>query len=51
METKEQLSQLYGQLQQEKDHSKYLELQHGQYRDASARQFEQFLNETEDSFS
>ncbi|XP_060580198.1 coiled-coil domain-containing protein 150-like isoform X3 [Ruditapes philippinarum] len=50
-ETKEQLSQLYSQLQQEKDHSKYLEMKHHKYRDASARQFENLLHETEDSYS
>lgn len=51
LETKEQLSQLYSQLQQEKDHAKYLEMKHEQYKDATARQFEHLLNETEDSFS
>ncbi|KAL4221302.1 hypothetical protein ACF0H5_019565 [Mactra antiquata] len=50
-ETKEQLNQLYSQLQQEKDHSKFVEIKHQRYKDASARQFEQFLHETEDSFS
>ena len=51
IETKEQLNQLYSQLQQEKSHSKYLEMQHQRYRDASARQFENLLHETEDSYS
>lgn len=50
-ETKEQLNQLYSQLQNEKDHSKFVEMKHERYKDASARQFENLLHETEDSFS
>ncbi|XP_053379016.1 coiled-coil domain-containing protein 150-like isoform X2 [Mercenaria mercenaria] len=50
-ETKEQLNQLYSQLQQEKDHSKYLEMKHQRYRDSSARQFENLLHEKDDSYS
>ena len=42
-ETKQQLSELYSNLQKEKDHSKYLEMKHNQYKDASLRQFENLL--------
>lgn len=50
-ETKEKLNDLYSQLQHEKDHSQYMETKHNRFVDASARQFESFLHETEDSFS
>ncbi|WAR18402.1 CC150-like protein [Mya arenaria] len=49
VETKHQLNDLYSQLQAEKDHGKYVEQKHHQYRDASARQFQQLLNDTDDS--
>ncbi|XP_052769596.1 coiled-coil domain-containing protein 150-like isoform X4 [Mya arenaria] len=51
VETKHQLNDLYSQLQAEKDHGKYVEQKHHQYRDASARQFQQLLNDTDDSYS
>ncbi|KAL3862086.1 hypothetical protein ACJMK2_008081 [Sinanodonta woodiana] len=44
-ETKEQLVQLYEQLQKERDHAKYLEMKHSKYKAASSRQFEKLLNE------
>ncbi|KAK3591041.1 hypothetical protein CHS0354_026055 [Potamilus streckersoni] len=44
-ETKEQLVQLYEQLQRERDHAKYLEMKHSKYKAASSRQFEKLLNE------
>ena len=47
-ETKEQLNQLYSTLQKEKDHSKFVERKHQQYKDASLRQFENLLHETGD---
>ncbi|XP_052226165.1 coiled-coil domain-containing protein 150-like isoform X2 [Dreissena polymorpha] len=50
-ETKQQLHDLYSQLTSERDHAKYVEMKHDRYKDASARQFEHLLNDTEDSCS
>ena len=46
-ETRQQLNQLYSQLQNEKDHSKYMEMKHKRYKDSAERQFEELLRDTE----
>ncbi|XP_056014770.1 coiled-coil domain-containing protein 150-like isoform X7 [Ostrea edulis] len=44
-DTKHQLLKLQAELEQEKDHAKYLESKHQKYKEASARQLEQLLKE------
>lgn len=44
-DTKHQLLKLQAELEQERDHAKYLEMKHQKYKEASARQLEQLLTE------
>lgn len=44
-DTKHQLLKLQAELEQERDHAKYLEMKHQKYKEASARQLEQLLSE------
>ncbi|XP_062594271.1 coiled-coil domain-containing protein 150-like isoform X2 [Saccostrea cucullata] len=44
-DTKHQLLKLQAELEQERDHAKYLEMKHQKYKEASARQLEHLLKE------